>query len=186
MQFDNGGTAVNAIIWSTHRKYAVPNRELWKSYFESPCAEEREYFLLLILEKAEDNDERWDVFTHSNSSSTREEALFAILPHVNTLNELRRVVIHATDDMLEVYIKMIEKGLAIYRAQLRLARNNRQRWRLCRDMTVEILRDDALSEILEHSTSNGERWWLLFNTKSPDLKARALKEILTIRKTKRT
>lgn len=175
---------MDTIIWNTHPKYAVPNSELWQQFFETSSVEEQEYLLLLILEKAEDNNERWDVFSHSNTSSTKEEALFAILPHVNTLNELRRVVIHATDDMLEVHIKMIEKGLSIYRAKLRLARNNRQRWLLCRDMTVEALRDDALSEILEHSTSNGERWWVLFNTKSPNLKARALKEILTIRKTK--
>ena len=177
---------MKTIIWSSQPKYIVSNKELWHQVFRTSSFEEQEYLLLLILMNAKSNDERWDVFSYSNDPSTKEEALFAILPHVNTLNELRRVVIHATEDMLEVYIKMIEKGMAIYRAQLRLARNNRQRWRLCRDMTVEILRDDALSEILEHSTSDGERWWVLFSTRSRDLKARALKELIKIRKTKRT
>ena len=175
---------MKTIIWSGQPKYAVSNKELWQQVFKTPSLEEQEHLLLLILTNAMDNDERWDVFSYSDATSTKEEALFSILPHVNTLNELRRVVIHATEDMLEVREKMIEKGLAIYRAQLSLARNNRQRWRLCRDMTIETLRNDALSEILTHSTTNGERWWVLFSTRSPDLKARALKEMMTIRKTK--
>ncbi|MCR4285978.1 MAG: hypothetical protein NUW00_03755 [Candidatus Kaiserbacteria bacterium] len=177
---------MKTIIWSTHPKYAVSNKKLWQQFFETASAEEQEYLLLLILENAEDNDERWDVFSYSDTSSTKEEALFAMLPYASTFNELRRVMIHTTDDMWEVRERLIAKALTTYRTQLSLARNNRQRWRLCNDMTIETLRNDALSEILTHSTSNGERWWVFFNTKSPNLKARALKEILTIRKTKRT
>lgn len=177
---------MDTIIWSNQPKYTVSNRELWQQVFRTPSFEEREYLLLLILTNARDNNERWDVFSHSNTSSTKEEALFSMLPYVGTFTELRRMVIHTTDDMWEIRERLIAKAVIAYRTQLSLARNNRQRWNLYREMTVEMLRDDALSEILTYSTSNGERWWVLFTTKSPALKARALKEMMTIRKTKRT
>jgi hypothetical protein len=177
---------MNAIILSTQPMYSVSNSELWQQVYSTPSFEWQEFLLLLILERAKDNDERWEVFSHSNASSTKEEALFAMIPHATTPNELRRIATHATNDMLEVYEELANKSLAIQRTQLRLARTNHQRWQLCRNMAIEILRDETLSEILAHSTSNGERWWVFFNTKSRDLKARALKEIMTIRRTKRT
>jgi hypothetical protein len=175
-----------AIIWNNQPKYAVPNRELWQQFFETSSTEEQEYLLLLILENAEDNNERLDVVSNSNMTSTKEEALFAMLPYVSTLTELEKMATHTTEDMLEVRERMVAMSLATHRTKLRLARNNPQRWRVYYDMPIEILRNEALSEILTHSTSNGERWWVFLNTKDATLKARALKEMMTIRKTKRT
>lgn len=177
---------VNAIIWSTHPKYAVPNHELWQQFSESSSVDEQEYLLLLILENAKDNNERWDVFTNSNTTSTKEEALFAMFPHVRTFNELKRMRVHTTDGMLEVHEMLIVKSMDMHRMKLRLARSNPQRWRVYYDMPIEILRNEALSDILTHSTKNGERWKVFFNAKDATTKARALKEMMTIRKTKRT
>lgn len=165
---------MSILLWCNHPRYAVSNDELWQQFFETSSVEEQDYLLLLILTNAEDNDERKGVCSNTDDPNIKAEALFAMVPHAHTLEDLGYIADRITGDMPELREKLIAKTIDTYRTKFQLARSNRHRWYMHNRLDNDTLRNLALSEILAHSDSVFEKWSVLISATSPTLKKQAL------------
>ncbi len=167
-----------AIPWNTYTKQVSPNNELWQQLAMTEHPGKRAHLLLCILVCTTDGNERWKVYNNAADERTREEALLSMLPHAETMTALQDIASRSTDTMEYLRSELVARGMTIYRGDLRRAKTNHKRWRLFRLTSNEALRNEALSDILEYSTSDTERWRVFFHAYGRKLRERALAVIL--------
>lgn len=166
-----------------HITYSCSNNERWGIFFNTKNTEVRKYILSLILKDAYNNYERWGVYTHTDDKSIQEYALTSMLEHAETFDELWGIYLCADDGLREHVLTMIEIACG---NTLKYATTNGERWNVCMHATNPTLREEALAAILAHSTSNGERWEVFFWSRNALNKKRALSDMMTLRRLKKT
>lgn len=165
-------------MWDGYTKRVSSNNELWLQLAKTMHPGERAYILLRILVNATDGNEKWKVYNNAADERTREEALLSMLPSAETMPALQDIASRSTDTMEFLRAELVARGMTIYREGLRRAKTNHKRWRLFRLTSNVTLRNEALSDILEYSTSDTERWKVFFHAYGQKLREQALAVIL--------
>lgn len=129
---------------------------------------------MLILADATTNTERWRVFSNSKIGTTQDTALKAILENAETFEELWDVYLCASERITDDVLTTIEVAC---KTTLRLATSNLERWNVHKHASDTTLKEQALSEILAASTSDGERWMVFFCSKNNATRGTALNQM---------